>query len=61
MNKDELKTQIMHATYFRDNEGKLRIKKVKEDAFLAEDEDGEVYELFYCDYIFNRQKFEIIK
>lgn len=61
MDKAEIKKKIAGATYFRDEEGKLKIVKVYEDTFLAEDTDGEVYEIFYVDYESNRQKFEIIK
>lgn len=60
MDKDELKKQIKKAKYFCDSEGKLKILEVRNDTFLAEDSDGECYELFYVDYVIGRQKFEII-
>lgn len=61
MDKAEFKNQIKKAKYFRDGEGKLRILEVRDDTFLAEDSDGECYELFYVDYVMSRQKFEIIR
>lgn len=60
MDKEDLKKQIKKAKYFRDGEGKLKILEVRNDTFLAEDNNGECYELFYVDYVNDRQKFEII-
>lgn len=61
MDRAEIKKKLTGAKYFRDEEGKLKIIKIYEDTFLAEDADGVRYELFYVDYEFNRQKFEIIR
>lgn len=61
MDKDELQKQIKKAKYFRDSEGKLKIIETRNDSFVAEDSDGELYVLYYVDYTFNRQKFEIIQ
>ena len=61
MTKEEIKTQVSRAAYFRDSEGRLRIVEVLVDSFKARDLEGEIYELFYCDYALDRQKFEIIK
>lgn len=61
MTKAELKKKLFGATYFRDGEGKLKIIKLYEDRFAAEDSTKEVHILFYVDYAESRQPFEIIK
>lgn len=60
MNKEDFKKSLKKAKYFCDSEGKLKIIEVRTETFLVEDSDGEFYELFYVDYTFNRQTFEII-
>ena len=60
MTEDEFRAKIARASYFCDDEGRLKIVEVNKDSFLAEAAGGDLYELFYSDYVLERQKFEII-
>lgn len=60
MTKDELRSIIAKSNYFRDSEGTLEILDVRDELFIAKDIDGEIYELFYSDYVDNKQTFQVL-